>query len=951
MTGEFFVRTRDRIPGITMSELGPNPQRYEATMRIRSFATLSLFASLLFAPQSLFSQELPDGVTQGASVEGITEYQLDNGLRVLLFPDQSKQQITVNITYLVGSRHEAYGETGMAHLLEHLLFLGTPDHPEIWQELDDHGAFPNGTTWFDRTNYFETFPATDENLAWALDLEADRMINSFVAAEDLESEMTVVRNEFEMGENSPARVLSERMASAAFAWHNYGNSTIGARADIENVPIERLQAFYRKYYQPDNSILVVAGRFDPETALGIIADEFGPIPQPDRMGSNQLFPTYTAEPAQDGERSVTLRRVGEEQIAMAAYHIPAGSHEDYAAVSVLSHILSTRPAGRLYSRIVEPGLAASTSASAWRFKEPGLLSASVRVPKDRDLEAATTAMLEALGSFLEEPPTEEEVERAKTEYLKNIELAFNNPQGIALQLSEWMSMGDWRMFFLHRDRLEQVTPDAVRRVATTYLVPSNRTLGFFYPVDETPARAEVPPPPDVEALVAGYTGREAVEEGEAFDPTPSNIDSRTTRLAFDNGFKLALMPKRNRGGAVTVSFALRFGTEESLGGQSTAAGMVPAMLRRGTTSRTRQEIEDELDRLKAQLGFGGGALSAGGQVVTVRENLPAVLQLLNEMLREPAFDEAEFETLKQESVAGVERQLSEVQPLVVNAFQRHLNRWPEDHPRYVPTLEEQKSRLEAVTLADVRSFWEQFYGAQGGTVSIVGDFDPVEMTALSDEIFGSWTSEQAYTRVPDPYREVERSDQDIETPDKANAWMIATQPVRITDDHEDYAALALGNYMLGGGGLSSRLAQRIRTEEGLSYGVGSQLAAPSLDDSGVFLTYAIFAPENGDAVVAAFESVMTEVLADGFTEEEIETAKVGLLESAQNARASDGTVAGQLSGQLFTDRTYEFTSEYEAAISALTGEQILNAMRRHIDPTTISIIRAGDFAGAEAPAS
>lgn len=924
-------------------------------MSFKSFPTLAIASSLLaltlLSPNRLNSQDLPEGITQGATVEGITEYQLDNGMRVLLFPDHSKQQVTVNITYLVGSRHEAYGETGMAHLLEHLVFKGTPNHPEIWQELDDHGAFPNGTTWYDRTNYFETFPESDENLDWALELEADRMINSFIAAEDLESEMTVVRNEFEMGENSPASILDERTTSTAFIWHNYGNSTIGARADIENVPIERLQGFYRKYYQPDNAILVVAGRVDPERTLELVAEHFGPIPRPDRTGANQLFETYTAEPAQDGERSVTLRRVGDEQIAMAAYHIPSGSHEDFAAISVLSHILTTRPAGRLYSRIVEPGLAASTSASSWRFKEPGLLTATVRVQKNQNMEPAVEALLETLGSFVDEPPTEEEVERAKTDYLKNIELAFNNPQGIALRLSEWMSMGDWRMFFLHRDRLEAVTPDAVRRVAATYLRPSNRTLGFFYPVDETPERAEIPESPDVAALVAGYTGREAIAEGEAFDPTPANLDARTQRLEFENGFELALLPKENRGDAVTVNLTLRFGTEEALSGKATAAGLVPPMLRRGSTSHSRQEIEDELDRLKAQLGFGGGVLSASGSIQTTRENLPAVLELVNEMLRDPAFDEAEFETLKQETAAAIERQMSDPQALAVNAFQRHLNRWPVDHPRYVPTMGERMASLDAVTLADVRNFWEQFYGAQGGTMSIVGDFDATELAALADQMFGTWTSAAAYTRVADPYRDIEKADQDIETPDKANAIMIAVQPVQMTDADADYPALALGNYMLGGGGLSSRLATKIRQEEGLSYGVGSQFAAAPLDDSGVFLTFAIFAPENGDAVVEAFQAVLTEVLGDGFTQEEIDAAKTGFLESEQNARASDATVAGQLNGQLFTDRTYEFTTDQEIAIRALTGEQILNVMRRYIDPTKISIIRAGDFAAAEGSTS
>src|ERR1700693_3534333 len=204
------------------------------------------------------------------SVEGITEYALDNGLHVLLFPDQTKQTITVNITYLVGSRHENYGETGMAHLLEHLMFKGSPKHPNVPQELTSHGARPNGTTWFDRTNYFETFAATEENLRWALDLEADRMVHSYIAKKHLDSEMTVVRNEFELAENQPESVLEERVLSTAYLWHNYGHSTIGARADIENVPIERLQNFWRTYYQPDNAWLLVAGKFDPVRTLALI---------------------------------------------------------------------------------------------------------------------------------------------------------------------------------------------------------------------------------------------------------------------------------------------------------------------------------------------------------------------------------------------------------------------------------------------------------------------------------------------------------------------------------------------------------------------------------------------------------------------------------------------------------------------------------------------------------
>ncbi len=672
------------------------------------------------------------------------------------------------------------------------------------------------------------------------------MVNSFISAEDLESEMTVVRNEWESGENRPMGVLRKRVMSAAFDWHNYGNSTIGARSDLENVPIERLQAFYRKYYQPDNAVLVVAGRFDVDRALELVAEKFGAIPRPDRGGANTLFETYTAEPAQDGERTVTLERVGDTQYVMAVYHVPPGAHEQYAAVDVLAHILGVEPAGRLYRNLVEPGLAASVGASSFQLNEPGVLWAAVEVREEDSLETAADALFSTFEELAAAPPTEEEIERAKREYLSRIELAFNNPQRIALDLSEWASMGDWRLFFLHRDRLEQVTAEGVHEVAQTYLRNSNRTVGYFRPTDETPERAEIPEPPDVAALVADYSGREAVAEGEAFDPTPANIDRRTRVFELSNGVRVALLPKQTRGESVSVEFGFRHGTEEALMGRATAGDLAGSMLMRGTKKRSRQEISDELDRLKAQGRIGGGALQASGSFTTVRENLVPVLSLAAEVLREPAFDPKEFDLLREERLAAIESQRSEPMAQVPMAMSRHFGRWPADHPRYSPTFDEQIERLEAATVEEASEFWSSFYGGEGGTIAIVGDFDPDEIAAALEELFGDWRATEPYTRIADPHREVEAVSVDLETPDKTNAMMLAATNFSMRDDDEDYPALAMANYMLGGGFLSSRLATRIRQEEGLSYGVGSQVAAPPIDDSAVFVTYAIFAPENAD---------------------------------------------------------------------------------------------------------
>ena len=377
--------------------------------------TIAIALIALFIPTAL--AQLPAGVVKVTSVEGITEYQLSNGLRVVMFPDQTKQKILINLVYLVGSRNEGYGETGMAHLLEHMNFKGTPKHTNIPSELNSRGASFNASTSFDRTNYFEQLNASDENLNWALEFEADRMLNSFVARKDLDSEMTVVRNEMESGENSAPRITIQETMATAYQWHNYGKSTIGARADVENVPIDRLQAFYHKYYQPDNAVLVVAGKFDEAKTIDLVNQKFGSIPKPTR----EIPKAYTIEPVQDGSREVTIERIGDLQWLMAGYHVPAASHPDSAAISIMDSILGDSPSGRLYKSLVETKKATGVFNIDFDLKDPGYILLAAQVDKTASLTTAQEALIQTIETFATTPPTKEEVDRYKTATLKNME--------------------------------------------------------------------------------------------------------------------------------------------------------------------------------------------------------------------------------------------------------------------------------------------------------------------------------------------------------------------------------------------------------------------------------------------------------------------------------------------------------------------------------------------------
>jgi len=891
-----------------------------------------------------------------ATVEGITEYQFENGLHALLFPDNSQSKVTVNLTVLVGSRQEGYGETGMAHLLEHMVFKGTPNHPHVPKALQDHGASFNGSTSLDRVNYFETLAATDENLEFAIDLEADRMVNSFIRKEDLDSEMTVVRNEFERGENSPAGVLMERIEAVAYDWHNYGKPTIGNRSDIERVPIQNLQAFYKKYYQPDNVVLIVAGKFDEAKALAMIAKSFGVLPRPTR----KLEATWTEEPPQDGERTVTLRRVGDVSVIGVAYHIPAGSHEDNAALQVLANILSTRPSGRLYKALVETKKAASASASARREHDPGLFMADAEVPRDNSLDEVREILLSTVENIGAQGVQAEEVNRAKQQILKARERAATDTAQVGIALSEWAAQGDWRLYFLFRDRIEGVTPEAVKAAAAKYLVRNNRTVGVFIPTDK-PERIAVPPTPDVAALVADYKGRAPITEGEVFEPTPENIESRVKRAEIPDGIKVTLLPKKSRGEEVHLTLTLRYGNEENLKGLEPASGFLSELMLRGTKRLSYQQLRDELDRLGATLGggFGGGGRRGGGRrggggggglgavsfsIQAKRDTLPDVLKLLQQVLREPALPADQFEVMKRERLAGLEQMKTEPAMLAPRLLQRELNPYPKEDIRYTPTIEESIERLKSATYEQVAQLYRDYLGSQAGELSIVGDFDADACLPILKDTLAGWKAPKPYARIASPLTaEVAGSQHKINTPDKANATFTTGLLFAMRDDDPDYPALLMGNYMFGGGTLSSRLGNRIRQKEGLSYGVTSSLSVSSQDQRAGFTISAIVNPQNLPRLQQCALEELDRLLRDGVASEELDHAREGYLQTLKLGRASDAALAGTLGNLRHLDRTMMWESDLEKKIAALTPEQVNTALNRHIDPRKLVVVAAGDF--------
>ncbi|MDP3505914.1 MAG: pitrilysin family protein [Myxococcales bacterium] len=882
--------------------------------------------------------------TQVASVEGLTEYSLPNGLRILLVPDTSKPTVTVNLTLFVGSRHEDYGEKGMAHLLEHLLFKETKRFKDIKKALTEKGADANGTTWYDRTNYYETLAASDENLKWALSLEADRLVNTIITKEKLAPEMTVVRNEFEMGENSPQSVLFDRVMSAAFTWHNYGGTTIGARSDIETVPQERLQSFYTRYYQPDNALLVVAGKFEEAKALEWISAAFGAIPKPKRA----LPTTYTVEPVQDGERAVNVRRVGGTPVLALGYHVPAGSDPDYAAVDVLTQVLGDSPSGRLYKGLVEGKKAAKAGCFNFQLKEPGALLCYAELNAKENAAPAREVLISTVEGVTKTPVTDAEVERAKGQLLKQVDLILNDSERVGVLLSEFASMGDWRLLFIHRDRIKAVTTADVQRVAQKYVKTSNRTLGEYVPTD-APDRAEVPALADLRPVLAGYKGQEALSKGEVFEATNKNLDARTTRTALPSGLKLALLPKKTRGETVQVVLRLPYGTGTTLMGQKTNAELAARMLMRGTKTKTRQQFKDALDALRAQVGTRAEPQGVVVSIEVRKPQLAETLVLVTEALTQPAFDKNEFESLRREQLSELEQKKDDPNALAFLGLQKALNTWPKGHPFAVMTLDESIAEVKAAKVENAKAFHARFYGAQAGFGAFVGDFEPEAVKALLTEKLQAFVAKDGYERVARPHVKVEPKNLTQDTPDKAMACFVTGTTIPLRETDPDYPALVLADSMLGGGFLNGRVPQRLREKEGWSYGAGTFLRAGAFEDNGALLGYAISAPENAPKVEKGFREELELAVNKGFTDAELELARKGLLQQREQGRASDEGVAGELTEQLETGRTFEFEQKFDDAVKALSPKDVNGALKKTIDPATFTVVKVGDFRKVSGP--
>jgi zinc protease len=452
-------------------------------------AGLTLAAAVQAAPPVGAAAAAPPAVSSPASgfthvksLGGIDEYRLDsNGLTVLLVPDHSAPVVTFEVTYEVGSRNEVTGVTGATHILEHMMFKGSeafndPKGNSIKQLLERVGGQFNASTSFDRTNYFATIGR--ESLENYIAIEADRMRHLWLHESDRQAEMTVVRNEYERGKNDPENVLLEEVSAAAYVALPYHHPTIGWKSDIEHVPIAKLREFYDTFYWPNNATLTVVGDVDTEPLLGLIKKYYGvyshsPAPIP---------AIYTEEPAQSGERRVTVKRPGELGSIIVAHKVPNGRDADQAPIEMLDAILSSGKNARLYRALVDQGLALSAGAGTNLHHDLSLHTVFAALTPGTTHEQVEKALLAEINNIKTNGVTAAEVASVKQQYIAEDAYKRDGTAAVASEISEWIGVGDWTLYVTFPQKVQQVTPADVQRVARQYFGAEQSTTGWFVPL-------------------------------------------------------------------------------------------------------------------------------------------------------------------------------------------------------------------------------------------------------------------------------------------------------------------------------------------------------------------------------------------------------------------------------------------------------------------------------------
>ena len=896
-----------------------------------------LFLISIFITGAMMSQEkhpiqTPYGFEHIKESGGIQEYKMTtNGLTVLLKEDHSAPVATFMVTYNVGSRNEAIGYTGSTHLLEHLMFKGsrkfnTDKGNSVFQLLQSLGSRMNATTWLDRTNYFETMPS--EHLETAIEIEADRMRNAFIKEEDRQAEMTVVRNEFERGQNNPFSVLDEHIWATAYLAHPYHHSTIGWKADIENVSIERLKSFYDTFYWPNNATVTVVGDFEKDKALALVKKHFGRIPK----SREEIPEVYTEEPKQEGQRRVLLKRAGQQGVVGVAHKTPSATHEDAPNFLVLSSILSSGKNSRLYKNITDKGL--TTSVFIWDslFRDPGLFAVYANLTPGTDHQKVEDLIMAEYEKIKKEGVTEEEVEKAKAQLIASMKFGQDGSYAVAGGLNEAIASGDWTLFTTYDEKLSGVTKETVKAVVEKYFLEDLSTIGHFIP--KTSGEQQTKRGPSSATGLAQMKKQYFSEEEENKGPLASQIeDSEPVK-----GVRLLTLKRGT--GVVTLTGSFLGGDIFAPSENKRVPDVVVSMLDQGTTKSSKFEISNKIEKVGARLSFSNGKARVVFNGKFLSEDTTLMVGLLSEQLQFPAFNEEDLAKTKKRMVTAYKKSKESTRGNAINNMLKGF--YSENHQNAPDDADESIKNVEKITTEDLKAYHETSYGKGSMVIVAVGDVDHANLSAIIKENFGEWKDSPLEEKKENQKGTKNAGKAYVTMQDKTSTDFLVGIPLGINRDHPDYRPLFVANYILGGN-FSARLMQTVRVKEGLTYGIRSSMSGFGNDTDGYWYVGATFSPE---LLSKGESSTLREVkkwAQDGVTQEEVDITKSTLTGSYKVGFDTTRGLASGILSAVIDWESLSYIDEMPNTINSVTLKQVNDAIKKYISVEDLYEVAAGSI--------
>ena len=881
------------------------------------------------------SKGIPSNVEWVDSLGGLQQYKLkSNGMTILLKRNDAAPVITFEVVYHVGSRNEAPGNTGSAHLLEHMLFnkstqnFGRANGHKTFQELlyaagCDYGS-TNMTTWYDRMTGYSTLPA--DKLELAMKIEADRLGRALILDKERQPEMSVVRNEYEIGENNPQVALNKAVVGAAIVAHPYHWDTIGYRSDIEGVSTEKLREHYKNFFYPDNAEAILIGDFDPATALRIFDHEFGAFAK----SSKPIPQVITVEPPQEGERRVVVRRNGQVGLVEIGFIRPGSLDPDFIPLDVLQTILGAGINSRLYQALVEKGLATDASASNYTLRDPYPFLVDATVAPGVSHQKVEDAMKAALYEVAKKGVTQVELDRAKNQVEVSVIRGRDGTYELASSLGEAVASANWKWFVTYVDQMKRVTREDVQRVAAKYLVPDHATVGWFVPASQEVKK------PQKQAGAGGSVESSAASSPEA---PRASFAQRTVHKVLSNGITLDVLPN-HAVPTVAVSGIVLAGRMYSPAGKPAVPELTSMMLQRGTTAHDKRAIAARLDGVGANLSITNDVYGATVVGSSLSRDTKLLLSTLAEEMKSPSFPESELVKAKAEMK-------SEILQGYDNTRQRAFDRltqasFPASHPFHAPSKDEMLASLQSAKVTDLRAFHKARWVGSGTYLAVVGDVDPDAVVAMVDELFGG-IPKGAAPSVDLPRDERGSAIHEaVALKGKANMDLMFGQASMLRRKDPDYEACLVANAALGQSSLSSRLGKRVRDTEGLTYSIYSRFLMTDLLD-GVWLADVAVAPQNLGKAMKSTREVIEDYCKSGITAEEVETQKSFFAGNYQVQLATNAGIATALTVAEKYGYGPSYLDEFPARVRAVTKEQVNAAIKTHLDPSKMSVIVAGDL--------